>query len=205
MRSGLRCSVWAASALGALMSVAVPAQDPPPAGDAKRGEALAYTCLGCHGIPNYKNAYPNYSVPKLGGQHQEYLVLALQAYKRGERSHPTMHAQASSLSDQDMADIAAFFAPQPLKSDGRAEGKAPAAAQTCVACHGQDGLGILSQYPNLAGQHADYLARALADYKRGVRRNPIMAGFAGTLQAEEIAALAEYYSKQKPALATVHD
>ena len=80
------------------------------AADAARGKTLAYTCLGCHGIEGYKNAYPNYSVPKLSGQHTGYLVAALNAYKSGERGHGTMHAQAVSMSDQDMEDIAAAVA-----------------------------------------------------------------------------------------------
>lgn len=78
-------------------------------GDPARGEVLAYTCKGCHGIPFYKNVYPTYSVPKLGGQNQEYLVSALKAYRSGERLHATMQAQASRLSDQDIQDLAAYF------------------------------------------------------------------------------------------------
>jgi cytochrome c553 len=168
-----------------------------------RGAAISYTCLGCHGIPHYKNAYPNYSVPKLTGQHPEYLVLALQAYRNGERAHVTMHAQASSLTDQDMQDIATFFAGEPLKPDGKADGQAPEVAQTCVACHGTDGVGITPQYPTLAGQHADYLARSLLDYKEGTRKNPIMTTFAQQLSREQIEQVSEYYARQKPALGTI--
>lgn len=80
------------------------------AGDAVAGKTKAFTCMGCHGIPSYHNVYPSYHVPKLGGQHADYLVAALQAYKSGQRSHPTMRAQAESMSEQDMQDIAAFFA-----------------------------------------------------------------------------------------------
>ncbi len=83
------------------------------AGDPERGGKLAEPCMGCHGIPSYTNVYPSYHVPKLAGQHAEYLIAALQAYKKGERSHKTMRAQAASLSDQDMADIAAFFSTHP--------------------------------------------------------------------------------------------
>jgi cytochrome c553 len=79
------------------------------AGDADAGRAKAFTCLGCHGVPGYTNAYPTYRVPKLGGQHAQYLVSALKAYQSGQRNHATMQAQAASLSDQDMEDIAAFF------------------------------------------------------------------------------------------------
>lgn len=80
------------------------------AGNAEEGKKKFYTCTGCHGIAGYKNAYPNYSVPKVGGQNEEYLVASLNAYKTGERKHPTMRAQAQSLSDQDIADISAFLA-----------------------------------------------------------------------------------------------
>ena len=81
-------------------------------GDPGQGEILAETCMGCHGIPGYRNAYPSYRVPKLGGQKAEYLVLALQAYRAGTRPHATMRAQAASLSDQDIEDLAAFYAEQ---------------------------------------------------------------------------------------------
>ncbi|MCO6412576.1 MAG: c-type cytochrome [Thiogranum sp.] len=80
------------------------------AADAAAGKTKAFTCMGCHGIPGYQNTYPSYHVPKLGGQHAEYLVAAMQAYKAGQRSHKTMQAQALTLSEQDMQDIAAFFA-----------------------------------------------------------------------------------------------
>lgn len=79
-------------------------------GDPEAGAAKAVTCLGCHGVEGYRNAYPSYHVPKLGGQHAVYLVAALKAYKNGQREHATMQAQASQLSEQDMQDLAAFFA-----------------------------------------------------------------------------------------------
>lgn len=81
------------------------------AGDPVAGQARSVVCTGCHGIPGTKTAYPDvYSVPKLGGQHADYIVAALKAYKNNERSNQTMKAQASALSDKDMADIAAFYA-----------------------------------------------------------------------------------------------
>ena len=78
-------------------------------GNPKTGKTLAYTCTGCHGIAEYKNAYPSYRVPKIAGQHEKYLLAALHGYKKGERNHPTMKAQASSYSDQDIADISAYL------------------------------------------------------------------------------------------------
>ncbi|MGB1581435.1 MAG: c-type cytochrome [Nevskiales bacterium] len=83
------------------------------AGDAEAGQVKADTCMGCHGIKDYSNVYPTYRVPKLGGQHPEYIVAALKAYKAGERSHPTMKANAAQMSDQDMADIAAYLSSAP--------------------------------------------------------------------------------------------
>jgi len=80
------------------------------AGDASKGRFLAATCMGCHGIQSYTNVYPTYHVPKVGGQHADYVAAALKEYKSGERTHSTMRAQAASLSDQDMADIGAYFA-----------------------------------------------------------------------------------------------
>ncbi len=79
-------------------------------GNAETGKELAFTCMGCHGQDGIRNAYPGYRVPKLGGQGGEYISIALQAYRSGERSHPTMRGHAASLTDQDIADIAAYFA-----------------------------------------------------------------------------------------------
>ena len=74
-------------------------------------------CAGCHGIPGYKTAFPEvYSVPKLGGQHAAYIVKALQEYKKGERTHPSMRAIAATLSEQDMADLAAYYASSQAQS-----------------------------------------------------------------------------------------
>ena len=79
-------------------------------GDVEAGKVKSYTCTGCHGIPGYNNVYPTYKVPKIGGQNYEYMVSALEAYRDGERKHPTMELQANSLSEQDMKDVSAYFA-----------------------------------------------------------------------------------------------
>jgi cytochrome c553 len=90
------------------------------AGDAAAGKQKTVMCAGCHGIAGYKTAFPSvYSVPKLGGQHAGYIVKALQGYKTGERSHPTMRAIAADLSDQDMADLAAFYSAENAKTAGK--------------------------------------------------------------------------------------
>ncbi len=79
------------------------------AGNPEQGKVKASSCMGCHGIPSYTNVYPSYHVPRLGGQYADYIVAALKAYQTGERSHPTMRAQAARLSAEDMADIGAYF------------------------------------------------------------------------------------------------
>jgi len=112
------CLVLASPVLSAAaQDAAVPAPAATPAaaanvpltGNAETGRQLTYTCQGCHGVDGYRNVYPHYHVPKIGGQSREYLVNALHEYKRGSRRHPTMQAQAQSFSDQDIADIAAFL------------------------------------------------------------------------------------------------
>lgn len=82
---------------------------PASSGNAGNGRQLAYTCQGCHGVTGYKNAYPSYRVPKIGGQSAQYLTQALTEYRQGKRKHPTMQAQAQSFSEQDIADIATYL------------------------------------------------------------------------------------------------
>ena len=91
-------------------ATAAPAAAAPVKGDAARGRELTYTCKGCHGVTGYKNAYPNSHVPRIAGQHEQYLINALTGYREGTRRHPTMQAQAQSFSAQDIAAIAAYLA-----------------------------------------------------------------------------------------------
>jgi cytochrome c553 len=87
------------------------------AGDAVAGSQKTQMCVGCHGIPGWRTAFPEvYKVPKLGGQHQAYLAKALQEYRSGARSHPSMRAIATSLSDKDIADLAAYYASAAAKA-----------------------------------------------------------------------------------------
>ena len=86
------------------------------AGDYQTGKIKAYTCTGCHGIVKYKNTYPTYHVPRIGGQNAEYLVIALKAFRAGERQHKNMNLQAEALSDQDIEDIAVYLAGQTNKT-----------------------------------------------------------------------------------------
>jgi cytochrome c553 len=198
-------AVSAALACGALAST-VFAQAPAAAANAARGKVLSQTCLGCHGVEGYRNAYPNYEVPELWGQSPDYIVAALKEYRNGEeRTFVTMHAQASSLSDQDMEDIAAYFGGHPLAKQPRPASapKPPAEAAVCVACHGDDGVGVAPMYPDLAGQHPDYIVQALKEYQSGERKNPIMVGMSRPLTQQSMWVIAEYYASLEPSLKTL--
>lgn len=201
-------SLAGATLLSMSVSLCARAADATTAPDPVRGQKLFYTCYGCHGIDNYKNAYPDYSVPKLRHQHAAYIIAALHEYQQGARPHPTMHAQAASLSDQDIADIAAYLqGPEPVKPSDKIVGKMPPQAAACAACHGANGLGVAAPLdpkpPILAGQHADYLEQALTAYRNGRRKNIVMGGMSQTLaSAEDIKAVAEYFASQPSPLET---
>lgn len=169
-------------------------------GDPAAGRVKAGTCLGCHGVANYSNVYPTYHVPKLGGQRGAYLVSALEAYRAGEREHPTMRGQASSLSEHDIRDIAAFLARAPGGESERAGIAAKDAwlkqkTQTCAGCHGQKGVAQIADYPTIAGQYKSYLVYTLKAYRDGERNNPIMTAQVGGMSDAQIEALADYYSR----------
>lgn len=195
--------------LGVIGAGAASAQPAPTLGplgldaDPERGGDIAYTCLGCHAIAGYRNVYPSYRVPKLGGQKAAYIEIALQGYRRGTRHHQTMQAQAAQLSDQDIADVSAYFAafdrpPATGKSDASLseieEGRRKATA--CVPCHGETGVSETPQWPNLAGQHASYISEALAQYKSGARDDLVMGPLMATLDDETMAQLAAFFAAQ---------
>lgn len=165
-------------------------------GSAERGEKLAYTCLGCHGIEGYRNAYPSYRVPKLGGQKAAYLATAIQGYRDGTRAHPTMKAQASSLSDQQIEDLAAYLASigNSTVAAGGSDTTGIEAMATCVACHGQNGISVSPTWPTLAGQHEDYLLHALNQYRDGTRTDTVMSQMAAALSDDDVELLADYFS-----------
>lgn len=103
-------TLYKASIVAVVLGVISPVGVSMAEGDVAAGADKAYTCLGCHGVKHYVNTYPSYHVPRIAGQHQEYLIAALQSYRDKTRSHPTMQANANLLSDQDIQDIAAWFA-----------------------------------------------------------------------------------------------
>ena len=179
-----------------LLLAALVAQPALAEGDVEAGKQLAYTCLGCHGIEGYRNAYPSFRVPKLGGQKATYLEVALKGYRAGTREHPTMQGQAMSLSDQEIQDVAAYLSS--INDDAVAAGGTQGAsfdkAAACAACHGQNGISVNAMWPTLAGQHEDYLVHAIRQYKAGARKDPVMSAQAAMIAEEDIPLLAAYFA-----------
>ena len=192
-------------ALVALATASIAAQ----AQDAKAGAKKAAMCIGCHGIEGYQASFPEvHKVPMISGQNAKYIAAALAAYKKGERKHPTMRAIAASLSDQDMADLGAFYeshiAGSPKAPDKPTVAPSPQVAEllkraNCASCHGENlTRSIDPSYPKLAGQHADYLYVALKAYQVDKnphvgRANPIMMGMARPFTHDEIKQLAQVH------------
>lgn len=168
-------------------------------GSYEAGKIKAYTCTGCHGIVGYKNTYPTYNVPRVGGQNAEYLVISLKAFRSGERSHKNMNLQAEALSDQDIEDIAAYLEGQSVDTSAGSTGDAArgqSKSAVCHACHGATGKAVQSIYPNLGGQYQDYLGRSLQAFRDGSRQNSIMAGFAANLSDQDIEDITAWYASQ---------
>jgi cytochrome c553 len=186
--------------------------------NAQAGEKKAAMCIGCHGIPDYKASFPEiYRVPMIAGQSAKYIAAALAQYKKGDRKQPTMRAIAASLSDQDMADLAAFYAaeaksepaPVALTSAAPADVAELLKKGNCASCHGANfSTPIDPSYPKLAGQHPDYLFTALKEYQTDKnplvgRNNPIMMGMARPFTHAEAKQLAAYFATLPSELKTV--
>jgi len=188
-------------------------------GDAKAGEKKIAMCIGCHGIQGYQASFPEiYKVPKISGQGAKYIISALSAYKKGDRKHPTMRGVADNLSDQDMADLAAYYeshgkvdgAFAPVKAaDGSAKAAELVKKGACVSCHGDNfSKPIDPSYPKIAGQYGDYLFVALKSYKtdnnpKVGRANGIMGGVVKQFSNAELKELAGYVSALPGELKTV--
>jgi len=175
------------------------------AGDAEAGKAKAAMCAACHG-PDGNSPAPNF--PKIAGQHAEYIAKQLQEFKSGARQDATMAGMTAALSEQDMADLAAFYASQKGNVGQAAEdkvelgetlyraGNAATGVSACAACHGPAGNGNpMAKFPNLSGQHADYTALQLKNFRAGARANDagsMMRGVAKKMTDAEIEAVSQY-------------
>jgi cytochrome c553 len=175
------------------------------AGDAEAGKAKSATCLACHG-PDGNSANPIW--PKLAGQHPDFIKKQLMEFKAGARKNDLMSPMAAPLTEQDMDDLAAYFSSQ-TQSPGTAAadkvalgekifraGNSKNGVAACMACHGPAGLGNPdANFPRISGQHADYLAKAMKDFRSGSRSNDMgrmMQGVAAKMTDAEIEAVAQY-------------
>jgi cytochrome c553 len=188
-------------------------------GDAKAGQKKNAMCIGCHGIVGYQASFPEiHRVPMISGQGAAYIASALNAYKKGERKHPTMRGLAQSLSDQDIADLSAFYAisgavegatPLAKAADGSAKAMELITKGACVSCHGDSFSKPLDPtYPKIAGQHSDYLLVALKAYKTESnpqvgRGNAVMGGVAKQFTNAELKVMANYLGGLPSDLKTV--
>jgi len=193
-------------------------QEQHAAGGAKSIEARVAMCMGCHNIIDYKGTFPEvYRVPKIAGQNAKYIAAALNAYKNGDRKHPTMRGIAGSLSDQDIADISDYYSKlagetklpdQPTKQPNAQVAQLIQKA-ACQSCHGSNfSKPIDPSYPKIAGQHDDYLFVALKAYKTENnpafgRNNGVMGAIAKQFSNSELKALAEYVGSLDSELKTV--
>ena len=185
--------------------------------DAQRGATKVQMCIGCHGIVGYQADFPQvYKVPKIAGQDAKYIVAALTAYRSGDRKFPTMRSVAAPLTDEDIADIAAYYShlgkpdgPVPAALETPVPDKVRTAVATCVACHGVNfSTPTDGTIPRLAGQYPDYLQAALRSYKvegnpHYGRANAVMGAMAKPLKDDTIAEIADYLASLPGDLRTV--
>ncbi len=198
------------------------------AGDVDAGKTKAATCAACHGANGIgsTDTYPN-----LAGQHSDYIVKQLKAFKAGDRKDPLMGPMAAPLSEQDMADVAAYFASLPRDGASQDAGGSEAAGSAsaapvayvpnpaagkslyelgdasrsigaCIGCHGSEGNSDVLIYPNLSNQHPEYIAKQLLNFKNNSRTNYAMNQFAGAMTEDDIADMAAYF-KDPTAVANV--
>ncbi|HIG64174.1 MAG TPA: c-type cytochrome [Methyloprofundus sp.] len=188
--------------LTALSNIQLTAQ----AADVDAGRDAFETCRGCHSSPGYSNVYPTYYVPKIGGQVARYTVAALTAYKESNRPRGTMMANSYDLSEKKIENIAAYLA---TVTDGSTRANANGGdaangeklAATCLACHNDD-TNAGATNPRLAGQHANYMERAMQQYQSGARNNALMQSTLEGLSADELKDIAAYFTSLKGLTAT---
>jgi cytochrome c553 len=198
-------SAWLITALALMAAPALAAEAASPAAkpDLAKGQATAEVCQACHSADGTRGAPAN---PIIAGQFPEYLVKQLHDFKAGKRENAIMQGMAAPLTDEDIVNVAAFYAGKQAKP-GAAKNKATVLTgeriwrggitdrmiPACAGCHGPAGAGLPVQYPMLAGQHADYTEAQLRAFRAGERANNVpMAGVAAKMNDAEIKAVSDY-------------
>ena len=200
----IACALWLAP-IGAAWS----AEGEPPAGDAAAGKAVAASCAACHGANGIS---AEAGIPHIAGQHASYIQGMLMAYKEGTRKDDRMHQAVTELSEQQMADVAAYYAGLTgFNSRPKAPGAASAAEADqdpfaavrkltgmCAGCHGEDGNSEAPATPSLAGQHDNYLIAAIEAYEDGTRAEPMMHALTQALARSQVEDIAYFYAAMIP-------
>ncbi len=163
-----------------------------PAQDAEAGKQVAGMCRTCHGLDGIARIPV---APNIAGEKATYLEMQLHAFKSGARVNEMMTIVVGSLSDQQIADVAAWYASHPVVAELAAN--PDDAPQVCVACHGADGISVIDEAPNLAGSQSQYLQGQLMDLRSGKRVSEVMNAIAVDLTDAEIKAAADWYSSIK--------
>lgn len=171
---------------GVILAGAVSAQT---VGNPVDGRVLAGQCRTCHGIDGYARIP---IAPHIGGEPARYIEAQLTAFRQGTRTHEMMSVVAKSLTDQQIADLAAWYANHDVTASLSAE--AAGAPEVCIACHGVDGIGRAEDVPNLAGETNIYIDTQLKAFRGGKRTHDVMSGIASALTDEEIRAAADWYA-----------
>lgn len=159
--------------------------------DLDAGRAVANMCRTCHGLEGYAQIP---IAPHIGGEPASYLAEQLQAFRSGEREHEMMSLVAAGLSDSQIADVAAWYASQTATALPPADFDAEAAPQTCASCHGADGIAVVEDAPNLAGEDTIYLQTQLKAFRSGQRDHEVMSAIAEALDDAEMRAVSEWYA-----------
>lgn len=195
-----------AALMGCLFSISIIASETvgtePYIGNAAQGKSKGAMCAGCHGADGNS---PSGDFPKLAGQHASYVASALSRYRKGSRANSVMQGMAAALTDEDIADLAAYYSEQTV-SAGAAEkelvvrgeelyrfGDQSKGISACQACHGPTGRGVSSAlFPSLNGQWASYAEISLKAFRKGARVNSMMNGVAKNMSDDDIQAVASY-------------
>lgn len=175
--------------LGGLMLAGTP---PVYADNAEAGRKIANMCRTCHGIDGYAQIP---IAPHIGGEPKEYLENQLMAFKTGAREHEMMSVVTASLSAQQISDVSSWYAAHTVTAtlpEGVTEDDAP---QTCVSCHGANGISVLLDAPNLAGEVNIYIDTQLKAYRIGKRKHEIMSEIAADMTDEQIRAVADWFAQ----------
>ena len=183
---------WLTIGLSGIFLAGIVLADQFPTGNAENGKKITGQCRTCHGLDGLAK---NVEAPHIGGEPQSYLSAQLVAFRDGTRIHNMMSIVTKSLTDQQIADLAAWYSDKEVSVEvTHPENQAP---EACIACHGINGIAVTEDTPNLAGESNIYIGAQLKAFRSGKRTHDIMSPIAEELTDEDISAAAEWYGSIK--------